>query len=175
MEVGRRLALIEVRIQGGDPEGWGEEIRALPNVAEVEVISLEETSGLYRVLYRSDPFIPLLRKLKLLHHFPIPIRAGVATWTVVGPEIKVRRLLTLLGSFAPGMEVVSVGRNPPSRGLASLTARQHEILRRALDEGYFDVPRRISLSELAPKIGVAMSTLSVTLAVIERKILEPLT
>ncbi len=42
-------------------------------------------------------------------------------------------------------------------------------------EGYFEVPRRISLTKLAPKIGVSMSTLSVTLAVIEKKILEPST
>jgi predicted DNA binding protein len=40
-------------------------------------------------------------------------------------------------------------------------------------EGYFDVPRRISLTRLATKVGVATSTLSVTLALIEKKILEP--
>jgi hypothetical protein len=53
-----------------------------------------------------------------------------------------------------------------------MTPRQQEILQRALAAGYFDVPRRISLTELAVRIGVATSTLSVTLAVIEKKIVE---
>ncbi|MGI0054942.1 MAG: helix-turn-helix domain-containing protein [Thermoplasmata archaeon] len=69
--------------------------------------------------------------------------------------------------------VESVHHGSLARTPSTLTVRQEEILRRALAEGYFDVPRRISLTALAPKIGVAMSTLSVTLAVIEKKILEP--
>jgi hypothetical protein len=175
LEVGRGLTLVEVQIRGGPAQDWADEIRALPNVADVEVISVEEESALYRVTYRGDPFIPLLRNLKLLRHFPIPIRSGVATWTVVGPQPKIHQLLNELGSRAPGVQVVSVGRGPPSRGISSLTPRQNEVLRRALLEGYFDVPRRVSLTELAPRIGVAISTLSVTLAVIEKKILESLT
>jgi hypothetical protein len=173
LELGRGLTLAEVRIQGGSSGDWEEELRALPNVVDVEVIGVDEESGLYRVTYRGDPFIPLLRKMKLLRHFPIPIQAGVATWRVVGPEPKVHRLLKELESRASRFEVVSVGRGAPSRGISSLTPRQKEVLRRALIEGYFDVPRRISLTELAPRMGVAISTLSVTLAVIEKKILEP--
>ncbi len=173
MEVGMGLTLVEVRIQGRDAGDWGEEIRTLPNVTDVEVIAAAEESGLYRVIYRGDPFTPLLRKLKLLRHLPIPIQQGVATWTVVGPEPKVRQLLKELESIAPDARVESVRRGPLSQGACSLTPRQHEILRRALAEGYFDVPRRVSLTELALMIGVAISTLSVTLAIIEKKILEP--
>ena len=169
------MTLVEVRIQGGDSGDWGEEIRALPNVVDVEVIAAAEESGLYRVVHRGDPFIPLLRRLRLLRHFPIPIERGVATWTVVGPEPKVHQLLERLGSHPPGVLVESVRHGPLSPGAPPLTPRQHEILRRALAEGYFDVPRRVSLTKLAPKIGVAISTLSVTLAIIEKKIAEPYT
>ena len=173
LEVGRGLTLIEVRVQGTDAGDWGAEIRALPNVVDVEVISAAEESGLYRVIYRGDPFISLLRTLQLLRHFPIPIHRGMETWTVVGPEPKVRRLLQKLQSESTGVPVESVRHSPRSSRASSLTPRQLEILRRALAEGYFDVPRRVSLTELAPRIGVAISTLSVTLAVIEKKVLEP--
>jgi DNA-binding CsgD family transcriptional regulator len=175
LQVGRGLTLVEVQIQGGPSRDWEAEIRGLPKVVDVEVLRVEEESGLYRVTYRGDPFIPLLRDLRLLRHFPIPIQAGVATWAVVGPESKVHRLLQELASRATGVQVVSVRRGPPRRGISSLTPRQNEVLRRALLEGYFDVPRRISLTELARRMGLAISTLSVTLAVIEKKILEPLT
>ncbi len=172
MEVGSGLTLVEVQIHGERATDWGVEIRTLPNVEEVEVISTGGETGLYRIIYKGDPFIPTLRELKLLRRFPIHIQAGVATWVVVGPEPKVRRLLTHLHSNSIGVEVVSVGRGPPSHGPFSLTSRQHQILRRAMLEGYFEVPRRVSLTELAPKIGIAASTLSVTLAVIEKKILK---
>jgi predicted DNA binding protein len=173
MDLGRGLTLVEVRIQGRDPGDWEAEIRTLPNVVDVEVIAAAEESGFYRVIYRRDPFIPLLRRLRLLRHFPIPIERGVATWTVIGPESKVHQLLEKLGSVPPGVQVESVRHGALPPGASPLTPRQHEILRRALAEGYFDVPRRVSLTQLAPKIGVAISTLSVTLALIEKKIAEP--
>ena len=52
-----------------------------------------------------------------------------------------------------------------------LTARQLGILRSAMDMGFYDFPRRISLTELAGKIGVKPSTLSEILRAAEKSIL----
>ena len=41
-----------------------------------------------------------------------------------------------------------------------LTEEQRETLRLALDEGYFDVPRRINLTELAARLGISDSAVS---------------
>jgi predicted DNA binding protein len=38
--------------------------------------------------------------------------------------------------------------------------------------GYFDVPRRLSLTELASQLGMAVSSLSEILAVAEKKLLQ---
>jgi len=38
--------------------------------------------------------------------------------------------------------------------------------------GYFEVPRRVTLTELAERIGVAVSSLSEMLAVVEKKLLQ---
>lgn len=173
LEVGRGLTLLEVRVDSHEGGTWGEEIQTLAGVQEVEWIDGTEGSEVYRVLFRGRMFLPLLKKLKLLRHFPFPIQDGVATWTVVGPESKVRALLENLESSGVAFHVDSVHHGSLTRMPSSLTLRQKEILSRALAEGYFDVPRRITLTKLAPKIGVAISTLSVTLAIIEKKIIEP--
>jgi len=55
---------------------------------------------------------------------------------------------------------------------ATLTARQEEILGTALTQGYFEFPRRISLTDLSELIGVRPSTLSEILRGAERRILE---
>ncbi|EQD73350.1 Bacterio-opsin activator, HTH domain protein [mine drainage metagenome] len=173
LEVGKGLTMIEAHVLSKEGGGWSEEVRSLPGVKDVELIDATEGSEVFRVFFRGRTFIPLLKKLRLVRHFPFPIQNGVATWTVVGPEGKVRLLLKQLEGGATGVHVDAVHHGPLPRGTALLTSRQQEVLHRAMAEGYFDVPRRISLTELAPKLGVAISTLSVTLAVIEKKILEP--
>ena len=173
LEIGRGLTMFEVHLLSTDGGGWSESIRALPGVEEVELIDPTEGSEVCRVYFQGRTFIPLLRTLRLVRHFPFPIQNGLATWTVVGPEGKVREFLRRLRTETIGVRVASVRHGPATRGRSLLTPRQQACLQRAVAEGYFDVPRRISLTKLAAQMGVAISTLSVTLAVIERKLLVP--
>jgi len=54
----------------------------------------------------------------------------------------------------------------------TLTSRQRSIVEVALDEGYFDYPRRITLHSLAKRVGVSASTVSEVLRRAEKKILS---
>jgi predicted DNA binding protein len=56
-----------------------------------------------------------------------------------------------------------------TRGVTSrlLTPRQRFVFDTAMQEGFYDVPRRITLTELAVVLGVAKSTLSAQLQRIE--------
>lgn len=45
--------------------------------------------------------------------------------------------------------------DPTFSGTKDMTDAQRELVERAYDEGYFDVPRKITLAELAEKIGVS--------------------
>lgn len=172
LEVGRGLVLFEARVLSDLPHRWDEEIRRIPRVKDVELVESSDRSEVYRILWSGRTFVPLAKKLRLLRRFPFPVQDGVATWTVVGAEERVRQLLQSLSSAGVPYALDSVRRGPSVRLVSTLTARQHEILRRAVAEGYFEVPRHISLTRLAPKVGVATSTLSVTLALIEKKIVE---
>ena len=53
-----------------------------------------------------------------------------------------------------------------------LTPRQRLIFDSALNEGYWDTPRRITLSALAELLGLSKSTLSVHLHKIEGVVLN---
>jgi predicted DNA binding protein len=63
------------------------------------------------------------------------------------------------------------GRDPMLADLR-LTPRQREVLALAIERGYYDYPRRITLSHLAKEAGVAKSTLSQTLMLIEREVMH---
>jgi predicted DNA binding protein len=55
---------------------------------------------------------------------------------------------------------------------ATLTGRQKEIMTTAVARGYFEFPRKISLTELSVVVGVKPSTLSEVLRSAERRIME---
>jgi predicted DNA binding protein len=55
---------------------------------------------------------------------------------------------------------------------ATLTGRQKEIVATAVSKGYFEFPRRISLTGLSQLVGVRPSTLSEILRSAERRIME---
>ena len=54
----------------------------------------------------------------------------------------------------------------------TLTSHQRNIVEIALEEGYFDYPRRITLRQLARKVGVSASTVSEVMRRAEKKILS---
>ncbi|EMA06917.1 helix-turn-helix domain-containing protein [Haloferax denitrificans] len=56
--------------------------------------------------------------------------------------------------------------------LSSLPPRQRELLDTALEEGYYDMPREITLKELADEVGVAKTTASQHLRKAERQIVS---
>lgn len=53
--------------------------------------------------------------------------------------------------------------NPDTFGRYEVTAEQEEILREALDSGYFSVPREITLEELADRVGISPNAASARL------------
>ncbi|HUK80507.1 MAG TPA: helix-turn-helix domain-containing protein [Nitrososphaerales archaeon] len=77
-------------------------------------------------------------------------------------------LLTRLSKEKVAYAVKDIGPVSPD---FKLTTRQLGILRSAMDMGFYDFPRRISLTELAGKIGIKPSTLSEILRAAEKSIL----
>ncbi len=53
-----------------------------------------------------------------------------------------------------------------------LTDRQEEVVRMACDLGYYDIPRRTDLNELAKRLGIGKSTLDVILRRAEGKLVR---
>lgn len=169
LEVGRGRTIIEVRYAGR--RDLTEEVARDRRVESVENPSTETAVRRMRVLARGPTLVPIHRRHRVLRQFPFSVRAGRGTWTVVGPRRNVSRLLRELARRDLDLHVLALRRGPPPPPRPLLTDRQQEILHRAVLAGYYEVPRRISQTELARIIGVAPSTLCVTLARIERSIL----
>ncbi|HJM55332.1 MAG TPA: helix-turn-helix domain-containing protein [Poseidonia sp.] len=108
-------------------------------------------------------FVGPLVDIGIVPRTPFEVRDGWAEWTIEATRNDVRELIQRFRIDEFPHRLVST-RNSRSR---LLTQRQREVFELATREGYWDVPRRINLTELAAVLGVAKSTLSNQLQRIE--------
>jgi predicted DNA binding protein len=159
-------------ITGGLPGTWTREIQSYPDVKKVDALAEVGGGSLYRVSDRNPPVVHLYRKLGLPLQFPMRMQAGYIRWEVVSRQDEFRAILTYAREVDPRVEVVSIRNRPLRSHLPLLTETQQALLTRAMAEGYFAVPRGITLTELARRLNRSKSAISESIATIEKKLLE---
>ncbi len=101
-----------------------------------------------------------------------PLNAEVqpASWRfIVRRTTDLRLILSKLSHEGVATRIEDVS---PLDQKATLTGRQKEIIATAVAKGYFEFPRKISLTNLSILVGVKPSTLSEILRSAERRIME---
>ncbi|MEE9377089.1 MAG: helix-turn-helix domain-containing protein [Candidatus Lokiarchaeia archaeon] len=117
-----------------------------------------------------DPWIlNTLVKTELLIIYPILVKEGKIRIKAITDRFKVDHFMTQLEKKGIKATIKSIGYYHKS---ALLTSRQNEILNTASKNGYFDIPRRISLSEFAKTLHISKSALSETMRRIYKKLTE---
>lgn len=81
------------------------------------------------------------------------------------------QLKTLLAKLERQGIKATVGELSGVKAGGQLTSRQREILAKAISLGFFEFPRRLSLTELSEQVGIKPSTLSQILRAAEEKII----
>jgi HTH DNA binding domain len=159
-------------ISGQPPGVWTAEIASYPDVDQVEGLAEVGDGCLYRITYRNPPVIYQYRRLGLPLQFPLKIHGGAMTWEVIGRRADCEEVLRFARRRDPNLQVLSVRRRGLRTHLPFLTQAQQQLLSDAMGAGYFAVPRGVTLTDLAARLGRSKSALSEALAVIERKLLE---
>ena len=116
-------------------------------------------------------FLRPLVDLGVVPRTPFEVQDGWVEWTVEGSKEQMRELMARFKADETTYRVLSTR----STNAKLLTPRQREVFEVASREGYWDVPRRISLTELATLLGVAKSTLSHQLQRIESSVFNAFT
>lgn len=109
------------------------------------------------------------------------VSGGTVTLSLSIPDDQqVSTIQDVLAAAFPGAGVSTIwsgrrGDSPTDRDLlAAMTDRQREVLRHALDVGYFERPRRTNATELAEQFGLTRATVSQHLRSAQRKVLSRL-
>lgn len=136
-------------------------------------------SLIYQILFEGDDFVLLniktedpliltaLMKTQLLLMYPLTVKNGIVEVKVIAERSKIDQFLLKLEHKTINFSIRSIGYY---HGTRLLTQKQNEILQIANKKGYYDIPRKISLSNLAKELNISPSALSETFRRIHKKI-----
>lgn len=171
-EVSQSVSVFDIWISGQPPGVWGKEIERFDDVVSVDCLAEVGQGTLYRVQMQNPPVIEVYRRLKLPLPLPLRIQAGIAFWELVAREREFHEVMKFGRDTGQEPRVLSIRGRPLQDHVPLLTKSQTALLTEAMAAGYFAVPRKISLTELARKLGRNKSTVSERIAMIEKKLLE---
>jgi hypothetical protein len=105
---------------------------------------------------------------------PYEIRGGKLKITFLGSAKQVKDFIKRFEDASIRYRVISLtdARFPPHSPLNRLTEKQRRVFITAHNLGYYDVPRKINLVQLAERLDLAYSTVDVQLRRAERRLLN---
>jgi len=171
-DVSKDVSVSDYWISGQPPGVWAREIGTFPDVLKVDCLTEVGNGSLYRITFRNPPIIPLFRELGIPIHFPLRIQGGFIRWEVVARRTQAEPILAHFRKTDSDFHVVSIRRQKLRSHLPLFTQTQSQLLAQAMAAGYFAVPRGITLTGLAGKLGRSKSSLSEAMANIEKRLLE---
>jgi predicted DNA binding protein len=94
---------------------------------------------------------------------------GKLEWVLLGSDTMVKSLMQALEMEGVVGEVVRISRLEDEK---ELTARQENLLQIALEKGYFEFPKKITLRQLAKSLDIAPATLTEILRRGQKQVLQ---
>lgn len=163
------LVLAELEIFGTE-EDLTREISLYDDVERVERIhGLTEVST-YRVVFQNPVPVELANNLRIVLRYPRVVREAVFSCETIAQVSKVHEYVEQLRAAGLTCRILSMRHDTLRSARPILTPTQRDLFRRAYALGYFEVPRRITLSALAREVGRSPSSVSETIAIVERKL-----
>lgn len=171
-----KYLLGEFTIQGtdGHAEGfdWAKELAELPDVLQVQRLEGVQGTQTYRILSHLPVTVALGTEYGLLMRYPRTVKNGFVTCETIAHVHQIRGFIAATRAAGRAASVVSLRRDALRSSDPALTPTQRTMFYEAVAAGYFEVPRRITLTELARKLSKSKSAVSEGLAVVERKLAE---
>ncbi|MDS0293052.1 bacterio-opsin activator domain-containing protein [Halogeometricum luteum] len=148
---------------GPDLAAFAESMRADPTVDGVECIEDAGRERLYRVEW-SDGVLELISEMINRHAVVSEAVLRGGEWRLTVRFSRDEQVSAFRDHFERRGRTFDVERiyhpTAPRGSVHGLTRQQRETLRTASREGYFEIPRRLSMQELAEKLGLSSNAVS---------------
>ena len=160
-----------VEIMHYDIDSIIKEIRNHESVFEFSLLEKEENKVKINVKTKDPYLLYAVIKCGVLVNFPVNVKDGYAYWRLISTRDRIDELLTLFEKRGIDFELLRIGNSPYdiNDNVSKLSFEEVQVLEKAISSGFFEVPRKISLEELANNLGKSKSALSVMLRKIIKK------
>ncbi|HEC37491.1 MAG TPA: hypothetical protein ENI29_04590 [bacterium] len=148
-----------------------EDVRNHPSVFELNVMETEENKVKFNIKTKDPYLLYAIIKCGVLVQFPVNVKEGYAYWRLISSRDRIDKLLTLFEQKKINFELLRIGNSPYALDdeKNKLSLNEENVLDKAISSGFFEIPRKISLEELANTMGKSKSGLSVMLRKIIKK------
>ncbi|MHA1274604.1 MAG: helix-turn-helix domain-containing protein [Promethearchaeota archaeon] len=158
-----------LQIIGSNIRKFLSELKTASDLVDYQILFQNENDILLSVKTKDPWILGALIKTQLLLIYPLIVKEGFLQINAIAERKKIDSFLSELENKNIDFQISSIGYYSDN---ALLTKRQEEILDLILRKGYFDIPRRISLTKLAKELNISASALSETIRRISKTILN---
>jgi predicted DNA binding protein len=138
-----------VQLEDGDLAGASRDIETAPPVTDFRRLTRGDTGVVVQLETERALLLVPLREAGVPVDTPFEIHNGRASWELTASRDRLSNLVDLLETVGVAPNVESIDRAVDAEQL--LTETQRELLEAAVDAGYYDTPREISLTDLADR------------------------
>ncbi|MWV39667.1 helix-turn-helix domain-containing protein [Natrialba sp. INN-245] len=159
-----------VRITGRNVTDIVDDITDHPQITELTLVEWSDNEATIHFETTAPLLLFSSRESGMPIELPVEIQDGEATIDVTGSRERLAELAEQLERFGLQYRIENVSDRLHESQV--LSERQLEVVVAAVEQGYYDTPRRCSLTELAEHLGIAKSTCSETLHRAEESIVK---
>lgn len=159
-----------LQVKGINLDQFWEEFSKIQNKLKYNLIFKDEKTILLNFIIGDPWILQTIFDAQLFLRFPVLIQDGRISIELIGSRTKIDLLINNNENWKNvEISIQQIRKYCPD---SLLTPRQLEILTQSLSNGFFDIPRKKSLSLLAKEIGISPSALSENVRRINKKLAE---
>lgn len=147
-----------------------DDIQAAQEVSSIDLIHRHDAEAIIQFETTKPLLLFPLRRARVPLSMPFTIKDGEADWELTSTHEHLSELGNQLDALGVKFRVEYFRQEIAPQQL--LTDQQQELLLAAIEHGYYDTPRRCSLTELAESLDLAKSSVSETLHRAEERIIK---
>ena len=164
------IALLE--IQTSDPVPIITEIERRDNITDFDLLWKQDETTMVQIETTNPLLLFPILKVGIPLQTPFEVTDGTAIWEITTSSGRLSALRSRLDTANISFELEYVHDEPSDPADHLLTDRQRELLLTAAERGYYDTPRRATLTEVSESLGISKATGSDVLHRAEGKILK---
>ena len=171
-QYGEETAIGLIELQSENPVPVISEIDDQDDVVELELLWKYENEALLQVETTNPQLLVPVWRAGVPLRTPFTISDGIASWEISTSWTKLSRLGEQLDSIEITYDIQSIHDFHEGRADELMTERQQEVLLTAFEAGYYDTPRKTTLTQVAESLDITKATCSDILHRAEEKIIN---